>query len=103
MNGADGERKNKRDVGEGVGGKAEEEVASSQRRGQWGKSCKIAGATFPEQSQLQQCSRIFPAVCLSICFPVCLSRLLSSFASGLAAASCAAAAAATAAMWLSLQ
>lgn len=48
MNGADGERKNKRDVGEGVGGEAEEEVACSQQSGQWGKSCKIAGVTFPE-------------------------------------------------------
>lgn len=54
MNGVDGERKNKRDVGKVVGGEAEEEVACSQNReDRGGKSCKVAGATFPEQSRLR--------------------------------------------------
>ena len=71
MNGADGERKNKRDVGEGAGEEAEEEVAPSQQRRQWGKSCKVAGAPFPEQSRLQQSEADFSLLpCLSFTSPL---------------------------------
>lgn len=113
MNGADGERKNKRDVGKVVvGGEAEGEVACSQKqRGQRGEKLQDSRSNVPgAESAPRECSRISPGFCLSSCVPVCLSRLLSSFSFGLAAAAspsaaaaAAAAAAATAAMWLSLQ
>lgn len=93
----------KRDVGEGVGGEAEGEVACSQQRGQWGVggSSKIAGAMFREQSQLPQSAADF-SWCLSA-FLFVFHCLLSSSSFGLAAATAAAAAAAAAATWLSLQ